>query len=120
MTSLSCRVCSKQNLEQVLDLGNQPWCNNFLTAEQVGTEPIYPLNLVYCHDCGTVQLDYTVPKEVMFGDHTYLSGITKSLNSHFKDIASESTSLIFHTFTRNRTHGTENLLFFCDVDCFIS
>ena len=24
-----------------------------------------------CQDCATAQLDYTVPKETMFGDHTY-------------------------------------------------
>lgn len=45
--------------------------------------------MVYCKGCGTAQLDYTVKKEVMFGDHTYLSGVTKSLSAHFADIASE-------------------------------
>lgn len=82
-----CRVCDATQLEQVLDLGRQPWCNNFLRKEELGSEPTYPLRLVYCHDCGTAQLDYTVKKEVMFGDHTYLSGVTRSLSDHFKDVA---------------------------------
>jgi hypothetical protein len=30
-----------------------------------------------------------VPKEVMFGDHTYLSGVTKSLGEHFQRVAKE-------------------------------
>ena len=34
-------------------------------------------------------LDYTVPKEVMFADHTYRSGTTKSLRAHFKEIATK-------------------------------
>jgi SAM-dependent methyltransferase len=34
-------------------------------------------------------LDYTVPKETMFGDHTYLSGVTRSLSEHFRSIAAE-------------------------------
>jgi SAM-dependent methyltransferase len=34
-------------------------------------------------------LDYTVKKEIMFGDHTYLSGVTKSLSEHFRTIAEE-------------------------------
>ncbi len=84
-----CRVCDSTDLEPVLDLGMQPWCNHFLKPEEVGTEPVYPLRVVYCHGCSTVQLDYTVKKEVMFGDHTYLSGVTKSLGEHFRTVAEE-------------------------------
>jgi SAM-dependent methyltransferase len=82
-----CRVCDSTRLEPVLDLGQQPWCNHFLKFEEIGTEAVYPLRLVYCHDCSTAQLDYTVKKEVMFGDHTYLSGITRSLDQHFRGVA---------------------------------
>jgi SAM-dependent methyltransferase len=84
-----CRVCDASDLEPVLDLGNQPWCNHFLRPEEVGSEPFYPLRLVYCRRCATAQLDYTVKKEVMFGDHTYLSGVTRSLDEHFRSVARE-------------------------------
>ncbi len=86
-----CRVCDGTDLEPVIDLGNQPWCNHFLKAEEVGKEPVYPLRVVYCHGCTTTQLDYTVPKEVMFGDHTYLSGVTRSLSDHFRSVTEEVT-----------------------------
>jgi hypothetical protein len=86
---MKCRVCDGENLNQVLDLGYQPWCNNFLTKNQLNTEPKYPLRLMYCEDCRTSQLDYTVDKKIMFGDHTYLSGITKSLSEHFRQIAED-------------------------------
>ena len=91
-----CRVCDGNKLEKVLDLGNQPWCNHFLKPEEVGSEPTYPLRVVYCHDCSTTQLDYTVKKEIMFGDHTYLSGVTKSLSSHFKSVADEIDAIVPH------------------------
>jgi len=84
-----CRVCDSNRLELVLDLGMHPWCNHFLKAEEVGAEPVYPLRLLYCHDCATTQLDFTVKKEVMFGDHTYLSGVTRSLSEHFRNVAEE-------------------------------
>ena len=90
-----CRVCDSTHLELAIDLGHQPWCNNFLKPEQVGQEPFYPLRVLYCHDCGTVQLDYTVKKEIMFGDHTYLSGVTKSLSNHFKNVAHEIDDRFF-------------------------
>ena len=86
---MKCRTCNAQKLEPVVDLGDQPWCNNFLTKEEVGKEPFYPLRVVFCHECHTSQLDFTVKKEIMFGNHTYLSGVTKSLSEHFRGIARE-------------------------------
>lgn len=82
-----CRVCDSTELELAIDLGNQPWCNHFLTKDEMGKEPYYPLRVVYCHNCSTAQLDFTVKKEIMFGDHTYLSGVTKSLSEHFRSVA---------------------------------
>ncbi|MGK7945141.1 MAG: methyltransferase domain-containing protein [Microcystaceae cyanobacterium] len=92
---MECRVCDSTDLELAIDLGQQPWCNHFLKTEEVGKEPYYPLRVLYCHQCGTVQLDYTVKKEIMFGDHTYLSGVTKSLSQHFKTIAEEIDQRFF-------------------------
>lgn len=92
---MQCRVCDSDDLELAIDLGQQPWCNHFLKPEEVGQEPYYPLRVLYCHQCQTVQLDYTVKKEIMFGDHTYLSGVTKSLSNHFKTVAQEIDDRFF-------------------------
>ena len=92
---MNCRVCDSTNLEPCIDLGRQPWCNHFLKREEVGKEPFYPLRVMFCHRCSTAQLDYTVAKEIMFGDHTYLSGVTKSLGEHFKTIATEADERFF-------------------------
>jgi SAM-dependent methyltransferase len=90
-----CRVCDSKDLELVVDLGMQPWCNNFLREDEIGKEPFYPLHVVYCHNCSTSQLDFTVKKEVMFGDHTYLSGVTKSLSDHFAAVAEDLDQQFF-------------------------
>ena len=83
-----CRVCSQAgNFELVIDLGMQPWGNNFLKLDEIGNEPLYPLQLVYCNECSTAQLNYTVPKNTMFSKHTYVSGTTTSLQTHFKNTA---------------------------------
>jgi len=92
-----CRVCDSSRLDPVIDLGSQPWCNHFLRREEVGKEPFYPLRVVHCADCETAQLDFTVPKETMFGDHTYLSGVTRSLSQHFEQMASEVNHRFFTT-----------------------
>ena len=86
---MECRVCDGTDLVPAVDLGLQPWANHFLRPEEVGREPVYPLRVLYCQGCATAQLDYTVPKETMFGDHTYLSGVTRSLSEHFRAVAEE-------------------------------
>jgi len=87
---MKCRSCKSENLELILDLGDQPWCNDFLTKEQIGTEKKYPLRLFRCEECELLQIDATVPKEIMFGDHCYLSGTTYTLREHFLKVAKEN------------------------------
>jgi SAM-dependent methyltransferase len=87
-----CRVCDSTHLDVAVDLGEQPWANQFLPRERAGEEPYYALRVVLCEDCRTAQLDYTVPKETLFGDHTYLSGITRTLDRHFAAMAQDVQS----------------------------
>ncbi len=86
---MKCRVCDSTNLKEVLNLGKQPWCNDFLKKKDIGKEKKYPLILMFCKSCSLAQLSHTVKKEIMFSDHTYLSGITKTLSNHFKKISIE-------------------------------
>lgn len=87
---LSCRSCGSENLQLIFDLGYQPWGNNILTVNQIRKEAYYPLRLFYCEECELLQLDHTVPKEIMFSDHSYLSGTTETLKTHFKNLAKEN------------------------------
>lgn len=90
-----CRVCDGTDLSLAIDLHEQPLGNIFLKKEEVGKEPFYPLRIFYCHNCATAQLDYTVKKEVIYTDHTYLSGITRSLDEHCGEIAREVDKRFF-------------------------
>tara|TARA_R100000152_G_scaffold20736_1_gene15696 strand:- start:13551 stop:14756 length:1206 start_codon:yes stop_codon:yes gene_type:complete len=87
---MNCRSCNSTNLTSILNLGDHPWCNDFLTKERLGKEEKYPLHLVQCDDCELLQLNYTVPKEVMFKNHTYVSSTTSSLSKHFYELALEN------------------------------
>jgi len=89
---MNCKSCNSKNNTSILDLGDHPWCNDFLTKDRVGQESRYPLHLVHCDDCELLQLNYVVPKEVMFKNHTYVSSTTKSLSKHFLDLATENKS----------------------------
>ena len=83
----NCRVCDSEKLVETLDLGMQPWCNDFVLKDELKTVEKYPLSTVFCSNCSTLQVQYTVPKEVMFKNHTYLSGSNASMPRHFQKIA---------------------------------
>lgn len=87
---MKCRSCESNDMISVLNLGDQPWCNDFLSKDRVGKERTYPLHLMSCANCGLLQLNYTVAKETMFSDHCYLSGMTKTLVEHFYEVAKEN------------------------------
>jgi len=87
---IRCRSCGSDKIVEILNFGDQPWCNDFLTKERIGKEEFYPLEVVCCRECELLQLSYTVPKEVMFFDHQYLSSMTSTLGNHFLDIAKEN------------------------------
>jgi SAM-dependent methyltransferase len=92
---MRCRVCDAEDFSPAIDLGMQPLGHHFLKEEELGQEPTYPLRVIYCNRCQTAQLDHTVKKEVMYTDHTYLSGMTKSLLAHFEEIAREVDTTFF-------------------------
>ena len=83
---MPCRVCHHDRLEMFLDLGDQPHCDSLLRPEDLSRrDPCYPLQVCFCHDCTAVQINYTVPKETMFGEYLYVSGTTQTLRTHFQN-----------------------------------
>lgn len=84
---MQCRVCDHTGFFLGIDLGMHPIALHFLKQEQLGKEPSYPLKVIICEKCATAQLDCILKKEAVYIDHTYLSGITRSLAEHFEHIA---------------------------------
>jgi hypothetical protein len=60
-----CRHCAGPAGEVVLDLGEQPACDLFPPVTDPGPDPVYPLRMWLCADCGLAQLveDPTTPAE---------------------------------------------------------
>jgi len=101
---MKCRVCDSSDFSLIVDLKDQPCGLHFIKKEEIGKEPFYPLRLIYCQKCKTTQLDHTIKKEVMYSDHTYLSGITKSLKRHFAQVAKDVDDRFF------KSQKTKNIL----------
>ena len=85
-SNATCRSCERSDLEIFLDLGKTPLADRLLTPSQLReTEPIYPLDVAFCQNCGLVQILETVPPEVLFCDkYPYYSSFSPVLLEHSK------------------------------------
>ncbi len=89
-----CRMCGSKKLSKFLDLGDQPPPNRNIPPNswQKEPEPIYPLQVWFCHDCALVQLCDIPSKEEMFSDYQFLSTGVGNTPKHFQDYAAELKS----------------------------
>jgi len=78
-------------LQTVLDLGRTPLADALLSAEDLDKpEPVYPLEVAFCSECGLVQILETVPPEVLFCRHyPYYSSFSDELLRHSRENALE-------------------------------
>lgn len=77
-----CRSCGNDDLTSYLDLGDMPLVNNVLTPEQIDQEEKYPLEVVYCDDCGLSQLSTVVDPSILFRDYAYRSSVSRTFIDH--------------------------------------
>jgi len=89
-----CRMCGSKNLSMFLDLGNQPPPNRNIKPDSwlENPEPIYPLQVWFCHDCALVQLCDIPSKEEMFSDYQFFSTGVGNTPKHFQEYAQELKS----------------------------
>jgi len=85
----TCRVCKQHSMSRVIDFGNQPNANHYVSRPEDAL-PEYPLTLDRCGRCFHTQLGYTIPPENMFSDYIYLSGTSATLRQYFSDFADKS------------------------------
>lgn len=97
----TCRVCGSPALTNVINLGEQHLQGSFIKPgkEEPPLRKI-PLSLVRCDPlkdekaCGLLQMEHTVPPEVLYSAYWYRSGTNQTMRSHLQGIAEEASSLI--------------------------
>ncbi|WP_199231926.1 MULTISPECIES: class I SAM-dependent methyltransferase [unclassified Azospirillum] len=86
-----CRSCSASDLHPVLNLGLMPVADRLVGEAEFGSpEQTFPLNVVFCPQCGLMQIDYTVPPDELFcRDYPYFSSFSPELLRHSRENALE-------------------------------
>ncbi len=89
-TITGCRICRSARIKLILNFGQFPLANRYLTREQLSeAEPSIPLELVLCLNCGCVQLAVTVDPKVLFEEYFYTSSTSGTLANHFQQYAQD-------------------------------
>jgi SAM-dependent methyltransferase len=97
----TCRVCGSKSLTKVIDLGEQYLQGSFVKPgkEMPPTRRI-ACTLVRCdptrdeHACGLLQMEHTVPPEVLYSAYWYRSGTNDTMRNHLREIAGTAAELI--------------------------
>lgn len=97
----TCRVCGSSALTPVIDLGDQYLQGSFVKpGKELPPTRKIPTRLVRCDPmkdeqaCGLLQMEHTVPPEVLYSDYWYRSGTNNTMRQHLKGIAQEAASLV--------------------------
>jgi SAM-dependent methyltransferase len=84
----TCRFCGAALTRSLVDLGDQPLANAYLTEEALARpEPRYPLHARICDACSLVQVGAAVPPEEIFSDYAYFSSVAASWVEHARRYA---------------------------------
>jgi SAM-dependent methyltransferase len=97
----TCRVCGSQALTRVINLGEQHLQGSFVKPgkEEPPSRRI-PTSLVRCDPlqdekaCGLLQMEYTVPPEILYSAYWYRSGTNQTMRDHLQQIADQAADLV--------------------------
>ena len=97
----SCRVCGSTALTPVISLGDQHLQGSFVKPgkEMPPMRKIF-LSLVRCDPtkdekaCGLLQMEHSVPPEILYSSYWYRSGTNATMKNHLKGIVEDAVSIL--------------------------
>lgn len=103
----SCRVCGSTALTPVINLGEQYLQGSFVKpGKEIPPLRKISLSLLRCDPtkdtkaCGLLQMEHTVPPEILYSAYWYRSGTNNTMKSHLKNIVLEALTIF------NKTQGS--------------
>ncbi len=100
-TRRTCRVCGSLSLEKVIDLGEQYLQGSFIKpGKEMPSSRKIPCTLVRCNPevdenaCGLLQMEHSVPSEILYAAYWYRSGTNDTMRNHLKGIVDSVVEII--------------------------
>ena len=96
-----CRVCGSGSLIKVIGLGPQYLQGSFVKpGKEMPSARKIDCSLVRCNPeadenaCGLLQMEHSVPSEILYAAYWYRSGTNNTMRNHLKDIVDSVTKTI--------------------------
>ena len=83
----SCRLCSSDKLEKVLNLKPVPIGEKYSSSPFTEEPQRFPIDLYNCQDCSCIQVLDNIDQDFLWSEYTYFSGQTESIINHQEDFA---------------------------------
>ena len=83
----TCRLCLSTRVKVCIPFKPTPLAEKYTTERSEATQPLYPIDLYQCSDCGHVQVLDVIDSKTLWDDYTYHSGQTAGILRHFKTVA---------------------------------
>ena len=84
----TCRLCGSKHLELAVGLTPTPIGDDFIRKDRLDKDqPVFPLDMMLCIDCGNVQLRNVVNPELIYRAYNYTSSVSLGLVEHFRKYA---------------------------------
>jgi C-methyltransferase C-terminal domain/Putative zinc binding domain/Methyltransferase domain len=97
----TCRVCGSASLTPVIDLGPQYLQGSFVKpGKEMPSQRKINCSLVRCNPqidenaCGLLQMEHSVPPEILYAAYWYRSGTNATMRNHLKGIVDNALSLV--------------------------
>jgi SAM-dependent methyltransferase len=81
----TCRLCKGQLSEPIINLGETPLANEFLSSPT--PQDLFPLQVCRCFSCGHYQLNQSIDPERIFRHYVYVAGTSPVNVEHFRQYA---------------------------------
>ena len=79
-----CLACNSKRLRKVLNLGQQPLANSYLSKLK-SKEKKFSLLVNCCLDCTHLQLSIAVNPKIIYENYDYVSGTSKTYKKYMKN-----------------------------------
>ena len=97
----TCRVCGSSSLTPVIDLGPQYLQGSFVKpGKEMPSHRKINCSLVRCNPqidenaCGLLQMEHSVPPEILYAAYWYRSGTNTTMRDHLKGISDSAITLV--------------------------
>ena len=97
----TCRVCGSKALTPIIDLGEQHLQASFVKpGKELPPLRKIPLTLLRCNPmldekaCGLLQMEHSVPPEILYSAYWYRSGTNNTMRNHLKSIVEDAMEIV--------------------------